>query len=242
MNESVKAGLVAVSVAASGVLLGLAWYLLAPPARLIKVDAERFTFDGFAPEEPVAADGWFALLGFGFGVIAAVLVWVLARRLRGPIQLAGLALGAIAAGYVAFAVGTNIDTGFEQRWEQAAVNAVVEKPPALAATNMRVCLPFLDKCVSMRSGSLLVPALGAVVGYSLLAGWSSWPSLRREEEEAEEAEAARLQAMHAGAPWPSQPGYEGDWSRPDQGYQPPDASNQGYQPPQPGNGPQSEAR
>jgi hypothetical protein len=181
----VKAGLVAVSVAASGVLLGLAWHLVAPPLPLIKVDGDRLAYVGPEPEQPVAADGWFTILGFAFGIVAAVLVWVLVRRLRGPLQLIALTLGAAGAGYIAFLVGTNINTSFDEWREAAQVDSIVERPAELSASNMRLCLPFLDRCVSVRSGNLLVPALGSVIGYSLLAGWSSWPSLRREEEEME---------------------------------------------------------
>jgi hypothetical protein len=188
----VKAGLVAVSVAASGVLLGLAWHLVAPPLPLIKVDGDRLAYVGPEPEQPVAADGWFTILGFAFGIVAAVLVWVLVRRLRGPLQLIALTLGAAGAGYIAFLVGTNINTSFDERREAAQVDSIVERPAELSASNMRLCLPFLDRCVSVRSGNLLVPALGSVIGYSLLAGWSSWPSLRREEEQEEADRAAQL--------------------------------------------------
>jgi len=191
VNESVKAGLVAVSVAASGVLLGIVWYLVAPPLPLMKVEGGRLAYISPEPEQPVAADSWFTVLGFAFGILAAVLVWVLARRVRGPLQMIAVTLGAIGAGYVAFAVGTNINTTFEDRRAAAAIDEIVERPAELSASSMRLCLPFLDRCMSVRSGNLLVPALGSVVGYSLLAGWSSWPSLRREEDEME-AEAAQL--------------------------------------------------
>ncbi|GIH04780.1 hypothetical protein Rhe02_28470 [Rhizocola hellebori] len=210
MNESVKAGLVAVSVAASGVLLGLVWYLVAPPLPLMKVDGDRLAFVSPEPEQPVAADGWFTILGFAFGIIAAVLVWVLVRRVRGPLQLAALTFGALGAGYVAFLVGTNINTSFPERRAQAEVNEIIERPAELSAANMRVCLPLSDRCFSVRSGNLLVPALGSVVGYSLLAGWSSWPSLRREEEEAERLsfEMAQDQAETGSPEPPESPGPE----------------------------------
>jgi ABC-type Fe3+-siderophore transport system permease subunit len=212
----VKAGLVAVSVAASGVLLGIVWYLVAPPLPLMKVEGDRLAYISPEPEQPVAADSWFTILGFAFGIIAAVLVWVLARRARGPLQLIALTLGALAAGYVAFAVGTNINTSFDARRAEAAVNQVVERPAELSASNMRLCLPLLDRCLSVRSGNLLVPALGAVVGYSLLAGWSSWPSLRREEEEAEQLSFAMAQDQAETGP-PEPPGSPGPERSPGQG-------------------------
>ncbi len=219
MNASVKAGLVAVSVAASGVLLGIVWYLVTPPLPLIKVEGDRLAYVGPEPEQPVAADGWFTILGFAFGVLAAVLVWVLVRRARGPLQLIALTLGAAGAGYIAFLVGTNINTTFEERRAAAAVNETIERPAELSASNMRVCLPFVDRCVSVRGGDLLVPALGSVVGYSLLAGWSSWPSLRREEEEAEQAQrlSSEMGLGQAGTDSPEPPAPPGPERSPWQG-------------------------
>ena len=37
-----------------------------------------------SPEEYIAADGWFTILGFGFGLVAAVVAWLVLRRYRGP--------------------------------------------------------------------------------------------------------------------------------------------------------------
>lgn len=180
-REWVSALVVAAAVAATGLLLGLVWWLAAPTWPL------RKTEKGMAivvpdPEQPVAADSWFVLLGLGLGLIAAILVWILAAKNRGPIQLIGLTLGALAAGYVAWQFTMLLPDDYEQRRDRAQLNEVVQRPAELQATNSPMCLPILDKCASVRSGELWVPAFGAVVGYALLAGWSRWPNLRREEE------------------------------------------------------------
>jgi hypothetical protein len=186
-REWMSALAVAGCVAATGLLLGLVWYLSAPTLPLRKVE-KGLQYLAPDPEQPVAADGWFVLLGLGLGLIVAVLVWIFASRARGPIQLIGLTLGAIAAGYVAwqFTVFTFDQNHFAQRAKQAQANDIVHRPAELQATNSPVCLPGAGKCRSVRSGELWVPAFGAVVTYSLMAGWSRWPGLRRGEEEPEQ--------------------------------------------------------
>jgi hypothetical protein len=183
-REWMSALAVAGCVAAAGLLLGLVWYLAAPTLPLRKVE-EGMAYIVPDPEQPVAADGWFVLLGLGLGVAAAILVWIFVARSRGPIQLIGLTLGAIAAGYVAwlFTVFAFDHSDYPQRAQQAHLNDIVQRPLQLQSTNTPVCLPGVDKCRSVRSGELLVPAFGAVVAYSLMAGWSRWPRLRREEED-----------------------------------------------------------
>jgi hypothetical protein len=173
---------VTAAVAATGLLLGLVWYLAAPTLPLLKVD-KGMAYTAPDPEEPIAADGWFTLLGLGLGVIVAILVWMLAERTRGPLQLIGLTLGALAAGYLAWQFTLHVPNDYPQRVKQAQFNQVVQRPPELTSTHSPVCLPKVDRCVSVRSGELWVPALGAVVGYAVMAGWSRWPGLRREEEQ-----------------------------------------------------------
>lgn len=182
-RELGSALIVALAVGTGGVALGFVWYLVAPPLPLKKVEG-GLAYLGPDPEQPVAADGWFVILGFAFGIIAAVLVWHLARSKRGPLQLIGLILGAIAAAFVAWKVGIDIaDQSYQKRVAEAKLGDIVERPIDLAVTDTRNCLPFLDRCFTLSGGDLLVPALGGVVGYTLLAGWSRWPGLRREEEE-----------------------------------------------------------
>jgi hypothetical protein len=172
---------VAAAVATTGLLLGLVWYLVAPTLPLRRV-AQGMAYISPDPEQPVAADGWFTILGLGLGLIVAAMVWIVAAKTRGPLQLIGLTLGALAAGYVAWQFTLHVPNNFAQRVNQASIDDIVQRPPELSSTNSPVCLPRLDKCVSVRSGELWVPALGAVVGYALMAAWSRFPDLRREED------------------------------------------------------------
>jgi hypothetical protein len=181
-RELMSALAVAFGVAATGLLLGFVWILVAPTLPLRKVE-KGMAYIAPDPEQPVAGDGWFTILGLVLGLIVAIMVWIVAAKARGPIQLIGLTLGALAAGYLAWQFTVHVPSDYAKRVSQAQLNDIVQRPPELNATNSPVCLPTLDRCRSVRSGELWVPALGAVVGYSLMAGWSRWPNLRREEGE-----------------------------------------------------------
>jgi Protein of unknown function (DUF2567) len=180
-QELLSALVITVAVAVGGVVLGLVWYLLAPPLPLKKVQG-GLAFTSPQPEELVAQDGLFAILGFVFGVLAAVAAWTLARRWRGPVQLFALLLGAIGAGFLAWQVGTQIDQdGYRETVAASPMGTTIERPIELSASSTKTCLAH--SCVTTRGGDILVPALGSVIAYAVLAGWSRWPSLRRQEEQ-----------------------------------------------------------
>ncbi|MEV4412225.1 DUF2567 domain-containing protein [Catellatospora sp. NPDC049609] len=173
-----------VTAAVIGVLglgLGLLWHALAPelPLRMAELGTERgLVYISGEPEELAAAEGWFVLLGLGFGVLVAVLAWVLLPSRRGPIQLAGVLVGAVIAGWVAWYLGHHIGLAeYERLKTSAPVDSIVHRPPDLRAIKE---LDFFPYAVG---GTLLIPAFGAVVSYALMAAWSRWPSLRREEDE-----------------------------------------------------------
>lgn len=193
-RELLSALVVAVAVAMCGAVLGLVWYVLAPPLPLRKVEG-GLAFTGQQPEQLAAQDGWFAILGFGFGILAAVAAWVLVRRYRGPLQLVALLLGALGAGYLAFRVGIQIDQDqYRQTVASAPLGAMIERPIELSSGSTKACLRA--RCLSTPGGPILVPAFGAMIAYAVLAGWSRWPSLRREEEQQE-----RLLLVQSGG-WP----------------------------------------
>ncbi|HEX6686912.1 MAG TPA: DUF2567 domain-containing protein [Candidatus Limnocylindrales bacterium] len=183
-REALAATVVALAVAVGGVLLGLLWYLLAPPLPLKKVEA-GMAFITPQPEELAAQDGWFTILGFVFGVLAAVATWVLVRRWRGPWQLVALLVGAVGAGFLAWKIGTQIGQDeYRDKVASAPMGTVIDRPIELSSAKSRSCLA--GRCITTPGGDIFVPALGAVIGYAVLAGWSRWPSLRREEEEQEQ--------------------------------------------------------
>ena len=88
------AALVALGVAAFGGVVGWVWSEVAPRLQVIKA-GEGLLYADAEPEQPIAADGWFFLLGLGLGIVLAVLAWVLLRRYRGAAMLAGLTVGSL---------------------------------------------------------------------------------------------------------------------------------------------------
>lgn len=169
LRTVVTALAVAVGAAALGVPYALLWALAAPDVPVVKVD------DGQAvPAEPteqfVAGDGWFVLLGVAFGVVAAVAVWLLARRTRGPVVLVALAFGSVVAGVVAAWLGERIGIAdYQQALAAAAPGTRLAHPPDLRVADPPN--PF---------GVPLVAAFSTAVTYTLFAAWSRHDSLRRD--------------------------------------------------------------
>jgi hypothetical protein len=155
--------LTAAAVAVAGVPLGLLWRLLAPPVPMINVGPGGIVVDDPSPEEFMAADGWFVILGLGFGLLVAVLAWLVLRRHRGPGLVLGVTAGTLAAAVVAWQVGRWIGLPSYHAWRATAtVGATFAAPPDLHAY-----------------GALLVPAFAAAIVLTLSAGWSNDPDLDR---------------------------------------------------------------
>jgi hypothetical protein len=204
---------VAVGLAVLGAPLGWLWSVLAPDVPLVKTEGgARLTEP--QPEEFVAADGWFTLLGLGFGVLAAVAVWLLLRRHRGPLVLLGLAMGTVGAALVAWWLGGVI--GGQDDFERLAASAPVGTPLSQPAELRAGGFEWMWGFVPTLQGDVLLPAFGAVVTYTLLAGWSRYPSLVPEREPAlepmpeaaprtpAETDAASWRAPEAARPKPPQ--------------------------------------
>jgi hypothetical protein len=154
---------VTAALAVAGAPLGLFWAWLAPSVPVINAGRSGIVDRDPSPEGAIAADGWFTLLGFGFGLLAAVLIWLVLRRDRGPALLLGVAFGGIACALVAWQVGRLPGLSAWQEWRaSSSPGAIYERPPDLRA-----------------HGPLLVIAFAAVIVTTLLAGWSNDPDLER---------------------------------------------------------------
>ncbi|WP_326552830.1 DUF2567 domain-containing protein [Micromonospora sp. NBC_01813] len=161
-----------------GVPLGVAWSMLAPWIPVVNTE-QGAAVRGADPEYFVAADGWFGLLGLGFGVVAAVLAWALLPRLRGPVGLLAVTFGGLGAAGVAWALGRQIGlAGYRQALESAELGAQLSRPPDLQAGDFDLWFGVLPAI----TGAFGAPAFGAALAYTLLAGWSRYPSLRPEPE------------------------------------------------------------
>ncbi|NES36956.1 DUF2567 domain-containing protein [Micromonospora sp. PPF5-17] len=185
---------VALLVSVLGAPLGVLWAAVAPGTPVRKT-AEGAIYATPQPEQPVAADGWFSLLGLGFGLLVAIALWVLLRRRRGPVGLLAGVLGGIGAAVAAWQVGRRIGLGTYHRLLATAPDGTAFTKPA----DLRAGGIDWYALLPVPHGNLLLPAFGAAVMYTLLAGWSRWPSLRPEPE--------------LGAGWPG-PGPDGGWPGP----------------------------
>lgn len=171
----------ALALAVLGVPLGLLWAALAPDTPVLKT-AEGAIYADPQPEQPIAADGWFSLLGLAFGLLVALALWLVLRRRRGPVGLVAAVLGALAAAPVAWQVGRRIGLAtFDRLLADAPAGQAFTKPADLRAGGVDWLLGVLP----VPHGNLLLPAFGAAVMYTLLAGWSRWPGLRPEPDPAE---------------------------------------------------------
>jgi hypothetical protein len=160
-RELAVAGLTVVALAAAGGPIGALWHYLSPTVPVINLGEGRIVVNDPSPEEYIAADGWFSLLCLAFGVVAAVVAWLVLRRNRGPWLLSGVILGTLAGPVVAWQLGRLIDLGAYRDWRgSSAAGATYAAPPDLSAY-----------------GTLLVAAFGAAIVLTLMAGWANDPDL-----------------------------------------------------------------
>ncbi|GAB7047354.1 hypothetical protein JCM9534A_24800 [Catenuloplanes indicus JCM 9534] len=166
----------ALVIAALGVPLGLLWAVLAPDVPVVQGENGPLLTSA-QPEQFVAADGWFTFLGIAFGILITVAAWYVLRRYRGAIVLTAVTLGTIGAALLASWVGSRVGLSeYERLKATAAVGEHFTKPAELRAGEVHLFLGFLPGI----RGDLLAGPLAAAATYTLLAGWSPWPSLRPE--------------------------------------------------------------
>jgi hypothetical protein len=216
---------VAVVVVILGIPLGLLWRWLAPSVPVIDAGPGGIVVNDPSPEQFIAADGWFTLLGLGFGLLVAILAWLVLKKDRGPFLLLGVVVGTLGAGYLTAPwIGEMIGRGAYREWRETATQgATYLAPPELHSV-----------------GPSLVPAFIAAVALTLLAGWSNDPDLDKPGAKpgyGANAEPGGPDAANA------QPGYGPYEANAQPGYGPYEANAQpGYGPyeanAQPGYGPQ----
>lgn len=106
-TEVREAGVVAVAVALGGVLLGVLWWWLAPHVPLVGdvVEGNWVVYlKDTEGEQAVGVDGTFTLLALAFGVVSALVVFLLRRRGGVPLVV-GLAVGGLLGSLLAWRVG-----------------------------------------------------------------------------------------------------------------------------------------
>lgn len=184
------ATLVVVILALVGVLLGALWQWITPGA-VVLMTGDGPVHDNPSSENYIADDGWFLVIGAAAGVITALGCWLLARRYRGPVVLVGMVAGCLIGAVVAWQFGRHLGLAeFQRLLDHAPVGTRFRRPAKLDAL-----------------GVLGVQGFTAAFTYTLLAGWSRWPQLRRPTPEEWAAMYGPWQAPYpAAATWhPGQP-------------------------------------
>jgi hypothetical protein len=149
-SKALRAVLAAVAVCLSlGLLLGVAWWLVAPTPLVVVRDGAAFLAN---PESSafIAADGWFAVLGILAGLLSADLVFRPYRQ-RG---VAALIAGGVLASVVAWRLGHLLGPDeLAARAGAAADGMTIEGPLQLRALGVLLAWPIAAVSVFL---SLLV--------------------------------------------------------------------------------------
>ncbi|WP_424887900.1 DUF2567 domain-containing protein [Streptomyces sp. XH2] len=152
-----QAAVIAAAVAVSGVFLGLLWMWLAPRVPLIS-DGKAVYLKNSEGEQAIGADGTFALLALGFGVLSgAVAFWL--RRRGGVPLVVGLAAGSFLASLVAWRLGMWLGpTSDVVAAARAAGRGVVfDAPLKLAAKGTLLAWPLAAMAVHLVLTALFGP-------------------------------------------------------------------------------------
>ena len=176
----VVAGLIAVAL---GVAAGQVWRLVAPRVPIVKLE-RGFAYADGQPEQAVAADGWFGLLGIVAGVLAAVMAWQVLRHRRGVAVLTALVVGSLLGGWFGWWLGARLESAaFEARAAATPVGATLDAPLSLRVTNVDREHPWpvgiRDQRVTPNTtGVIVAQALAAAFTYTVLAAFAVDPDLR----------------------------------------------------------------
>ena len=174
------AGLAAVVV---GVAVGQVWRLVAPHVPIIKLE-RGFAYAEGQPEQAVAADGWFGLLGVIAGVLLAIMAWRVLRYRRGAVVLAVLVLGSLVGGWLGWWLGVRLEmAAFETRAAATAVGERLDAPLSLRITDLSREHPWpveinSDGITERTTGVIVAQALAVAFTYTVLAGFAANPDLR----------------------------------------------------------------
>jgi hypothetical protein len=126
---------VAVGTAALGVAAGLGWAAAAPRPLLVMTSPGAAALVNTETSAFIAADAAFGLACLAGGAISGVLAYLFAVRRHGPLAMAGLLAGAIAAAFVARWVGEHTGLGaFQHQLATLPVGARFRDTLTLGAT------------------------------------------------------------------------------------------------------------
>jgi hypothetical protein len=171
--EILAALAVAVVLTGLGAALAYAWEAISPRT-VLEMTPDGAVYTEPHPEGYVAGESVYLLMTAGLGILSPVAVWLLVRRRRGPILLAGLAVGSVAGATLMAWLGQRIGLDeYRQLLAGAPVGTRFEIP-------VKVYSAVIDLAGFRIQGAVLVQAMIAVAIYTFLAGFYPTPSLRPE--------------------------------------------------------------
>lgn len=177
-REALIALAVAVVLTVVGLPLGLLWRAVTPKVEFVMTDQGATTVQP-EPEGFVAGDGSYVLITFAVGVLAAVAVWLLVRRRRGPLMLLGLVVGCVVGGWLTCWLGHQIGYDhYRYLIRHAPVGTHFFRPPDVRSGYHGLWYGFLPRL----QGAILIEAVAAAMTYLMLAAFHAEPDLRRPDD------------------------------------------------------------
>lgn len=166
---------VAAGTALLGVAAGYGWSMAAPRALLVMVSPGTASVVQVETSAFIAADAAFCLIGVAGGVMSGALGYLLAVRRYGPVAMAGVLAGAVAATYLARWAGEQSGLAtFHHLLATLPVGAHLRDPLLLRASS---ALAFWPLAAGLTAGGLEAFAArerhGGSAGQPLLMG--RWP-------------------------------------------------------------------
>lgn len=144
----------ALSVAASGLIIGVVWAWIGPHVPVLMTSSGPILADYYG-ESAFGSQVTFGALGLGVGALLGPVAYLIRRR-RGPIMLIGLAVGSLAGAWISWKVGAWVGRDhYLDLLHHAAAGRRFPRPVQLDATG----LVFLEPLI-------------AVLGYVVIAAWS----------------------------------------------------------------------
>ncbi|GGT13116.1 hypothetical protein GCM10010254_37340 [Streptomyces chromofuscus] len=164
-----QAAVVTVVLALCGVLLGLLWNWLAPRVPLVGDVANGVWvvyLGDTEGEQSVGVDGTFTLLALAFGVVSAVLVFLIRRRGSVP-HVVALGVGGLLGSLLAWRVGVWLGPAQDVLAHAKAVGKGVtfSAPLKLAAKGALLAWPFAGLLMHLGLMALFGPRDPEPVGY-----------------------------------------------------------------------------
>jgi hypothetical protein len=199
--EIVTALAVAVVLTGLGAGLAYVWAAISPRV-VLEMTADGPVYVEPNPEGYVAGESVYLMRTAALGVLSAVAVWLIARKRRGPIVLAGLAVGSVAGATLMAWLGHRIGlTEYQRLLTQAPVGTRFDVP-------VKVRSAIIELAHFKIQGAVLIQAMLAVAVYTLLAGFYSTVSLRPERATVRfvpPQEYGEEEPVSSGWPGPSDP-------------------------------------